>query len=273
MKTISVNVVQLPRLLPDSWVAQRSLAIVIDVLRFTSTACQALHVGARSIAVENEIEQARALAHRIGDAALLCGERHCQRIDGFDLGNSPHEYSADKVSGRDLVFSTTNGTRAVLAVSTSAYLALGCFLNRQAVADWATALVNRAQVDRIDIICAGTDGQIAAEDVLAAGAIVSSLQFAHVEPKLALNDSSIIALSWWNSLTQQIQLNESTNGTATSSAKLSATLVTAFSRSLGGANLIKSGFASDLTHTAQIDQVKTVPILVTDKWPRFVALA
>ncbi|MDX1930109.1 MAG: 2-phosphosulfolactate phosphatase, partial [Pirellulaceae bacterium] len=88
-------VAQLPQLLPSGWSDgyEPTLAVVIDTLRFTSTACVALAAGATSVCVAAEVETARQLANQLGGRSLLCGERHCHRIEGFQLGNSPFEYT------------------------------------------------------------------------------------------------------------------------------------------------------------------------------------
>src|SRR5687768_921025 len=110
-----ISVALLPKLLPTDWAATKPLAVVIDTLRFTSTACVALSVGARAIRVVSDIEEARRARAGLPDRASLCGERGCVKIPGFEFGNSPLEYTQTNVAGRELIFSTTNGTVAVEA--------------------------------------------------------------------------------------------------------------------------------------------------------------
>ena len=86
--------------------------VVIDVIRATSTICQALAAGYRRAFCAAEVEEARALRDALGEG-VLGGERHAVRIPGFDLGNSPREYV--EPLGETLILSTTNGTRAVVA--------------------------------------------------------------------------------------------------------------------------------------------------------------
>ena len=90
------------------------LGIVIDVLRATSTICQALAAGYESVTCVGEVDEARALA---GDGVALAGERHNVRIDGFDFGNSPREFAAGEHPASRLVLTTTNGTRLLLAAA------------------------------------------------------------------------------------------------------------------------------------------------------------
>ena len=175
----------LPQLFPADGIAPVDAAVVIDTLRFTTTACQALAVGAKSVTVAADIETARdhagpqsAIQSRglAADRPLLCGERHCRPIAGFDLGNSPYEYTPQSVHGRELIFTTTNGTRAVSTARLASQIYLGSLVNRTAVAQ-ALVTANPSGNDFSSwIVCSGTDGEVAAEDVLAAGAILDALQ-------------------------------------------------------------------------------------------------
>src|SRR5690242_5734390 len=91
------------------------VAVVIDVLRATSTIVQALAAGATSVVPCGEIDEARAIAAKAAPGSvLLGGERKGVTIPGFDLGNSPGDYTSDVVTGKKLIFTTTNGTRALL---------------------------------------------------------------------------------------------------------------------------------------------------------------
>ena len=95
--------------------------VVLDILRATSSIVQALSAGARAIYPVASIEDALRLANTFGrDEVLLCGERKCVRIEGFDLGNSPAEFTREKVAGKILVMSTTNGTAAMALGATAA---------------------------------------------------------------------------------------------------------------------------------------------------------
>ena len=93
-------------------------AIVIDVLRATSSMAAALNAGARSVHAVATVEDARGLAERLGrEDTVLGGERESVRLPGFDLGNSPLEYTGDVVAGKRIVMTTTNGTQAIDAVA------------------------------------------------------------------------------------------------------------------------------------------------------------
>lgn len=236
-QNLKLGIALLPQLLPAGWASpSRAAAIVIDTLRFTSTACIALDAGAAGLHVLSNIELARDLARTSEPAMLLCGERHCIKIPGFDLGNSPFEYGAATVCNRQLIFSTTNGTVAVEAVQSASPTALGSLLNRQAVADW----LSRQSVDQAWIVCAGTDGQVAQEDVLTAGAILERLhRLGNIEH---LNDSAQLALNAWHHVQRENCLLEELR------------------MARGGRNLIESGFAEDVEFAARLDSLNCVPL-------------
>ena len=243
-----LGVALLPHWLPPGWAEPNAVAVVIDTLRFTSTACQALAAGARSISVLSDIQAARDLAATTQPRQLLCGERLCAKIPGFDLGNSPAEYTRAVVNDRDLIFSTTNGTVAVEACAAARAIALGSLLNRASIVQWlhngwnvqpATSLTQKPS--KIWIVCAGTDGQVAAEDVLTAGAILDGLlQLA--QPDQSLNDAAQLALDAWRNVDRE------------------GSLLHRLQQARGGSNLIESGFARDIDLVAQLDSCDCVPV-------------
>lgn len=243
---IQFFVAQLPQLLPSDWSLSSSseptLAIVIDTLRFTSTACVALQAGAVSVCVAAEVEGACSLATELGSGTLLCGERNCHRVEGFQLGNSPFEYTPDVVAEHALVFSTTNGTRAVAAAEKATQVVLASLLNRAAIVDWICG----SRYRRVWILCAGTDGQIATEDVFTAGAILSGCQARSASSVLA-NDSAAIALKLFES-----QRDEFGNVS-------DAAIIKLLTEAAGGKNLAESGYIQDITAVAQLDVIGIVP--------------
>jgi len=142
--------------------------IVIDVIRATSTICQALASGYERVFCAAEMEEARALREALGEG-VLGGERKAVRIPGFDLGNSPREYV--EPAGRTLILSTTNGTRAVVATAQSCERVLvASLLNLSAVVEAARAAGENALV-----VCAGVQGTLALDDAFVAGRIVELL--------------------------------------------------------------------------------------------------
>ncbi|CAN5637300.1 2-phosphosulfolactate phosphatase family protein [soil metagenome] len=152
-------------------VADRTV-VVIDVLRATSTIIEALVNGARSVLPVGGVDEAVRKADEIGrDAVVLCGERDTQPIKGFALGNSPLEFTAERVAGKSLVMTTTNGTGALLAASAAARIYVGALLNMDAIA-------RRLAADGEDalLLCAGREGTFAFEDALCAGRIARRIR-------------------------------------------------------------------------------------------------
>lgn len=158
-------------------------AVVIDALRMTSVAAIAIANGCCGLMTAASVEEARALAKE--HSALLGGERNAEHIPGFDLSNSPLDYTRDRVEGRKLVMTTTNGTQAIAACSGARRLLLGGFVNASAV---AAALAGE---ETVALVCAGTYGAFTLEDALAAGAIVQRLKDMGAEPEC--NDMGIAA--------------------------------------------------------------------------------
>jgi 2-phosphosulfolactate phosphatase len=142
--------------------------IVIDVIRATSTICQALASGYERVFCAAEIEEARALREQLGEG-LLGGERNAVRIPGFDLGNSPREYL--EPAGSTLILSTTNGTRAVVAAAERCERVLiASLLNLSAVVE-----ATRAHGDDVLVVCAGVQGAPNLDDTYVAGRIAQVL--------------------------------------------------------------------------------------------------
>ncbi len=168
---------------PDE-AAAAPTGVVIDVIRATSTICQALDAGYERVWCAAEVEDARALQN--GDVTLG-GERLGVRIDGFDLGNSPREYLAPR-SGT-LAMSTTNGTRAIVtAAERCERVYIASLLNLAAVTE-----VARAHGDDVAVFCAGVKGAFALDDAYVAGRVVDGLGF---EPSDAAEAARRLATSY-----------------------------------------------------------------------------
>jgi 2-phosphosulfolactate phosphatase len=212
-------------------------AVVIDTLRFTTTAAQAIQSGARSVRVAQQIDDARQLASSLSGSVRLCGERHCRPIEGFQFGNSPLEYNSDNVADCDLVFSTTNGTRAVEATREFAECLLAALVNRRAVA----VAIQQSSIERWQIVCAGTDGQVAGEDLLAAGAIIDAMNDSTTF--VLANDSARLALSLWRSVW------------CGDCCSLQG-ILEAYS---GGRNLVETGYREDIEFACQVDSLTAIP--------------
>lgn len=219
------------------------IAVVIDVLRASTTMITALAHGAASVLPVADVDEARRLAGELGQRALLGGERGGLRIPGFDLGNSPREYTAERVVGQAVVITTTNGTAALHACSDAREIVVGAMVNRTAVAETVRRLAGDRGV--VHLVCAGTDGVVSAEDVLAAGAILDAASADGRDD--VLEDAAREALAFFRRVA--------------ASGDVAAALVAEFCRSPGGANLVDLGMEADLPTAAAIDSLAVVPRL------------
>ena len=154
---------------PAGQVVDGPCAVVIDVLRATTTLTVALMNGAREVIPTRTPAEALALrASRAG--TLACGERDGRMVPGFDLGNSPFEYPRERVGGRTLAFASTNGSLALLSASRARRRVPAAFVN-------ARAVVERVRGEReITIVCAGKLGGFSLEDAACAGLLVMRLE-------------------------------------------------------------------------------------------------
>ena len=151
---------------PGSAVVRGGCAVIVDVLRATTTLTVALAHGARGVlAVATPAEALALRASRSG--VLACGEREGRIVPGFDLGNSPFEYTAERVEGRLLAFASTNGSQAMLAARGARRRVLAAFIN-------ARAVVESLRGEReVTIVCAGKLGGFSLEDAACAGLLLA----------------------------------------------------------------------------------------------------
>ena len=166
------------------------IAVVIDVLRATSVITTALDNGADKVVAVKTIEEAQSLYSQFdASTTLRGGERHAVKIEGFDCGNSPLEYTRERVGGKTLILTTTNGTNAINNAKDADEVVLACFRNVVAVANYV--LDRLPQCDSptasgvglsyhgsrdVVIVCAGTEGRFSLDDGLCAGMLIDSLQ-------------------------------------------------------------------------------------------------
>jgi 2-phosphosulfolactate phosphatase len=250
MNTQLINVYNLPNHVAAEDLAGNA-AIVIDVLRATTTICHALDSGATEVVPYRTIEEAVAAAGKAGRAqVVLGGERRGLKIDGFDLGNSPAEYTAEAVGGRRVFLTTTNGTQALHHARLAKRVVVAAIVNLSSVVE--------SVLDEpvINIVCAGTDGQETLEDILAAGAIIERLT---VTPTAAwqFNDGAIEAVREWRLLVGKADL---------AGRSIEVQLAEKLRDTLGGRNCIEVGNAADLPECARIDHVRVVPELDVPNW-------
>ena len=167
------------------------VGIVVDVLRATSTICQALSSGYGRVLCCAEVEDARALAESEGPAKLA-GERRLEHIEGFDFGNSPRELAGEPAA-ETLIFSTTNGTRLLVAAAERyERVIVGSLLNLDAVAAAA-----RESGEDVAVLCAGVLGELALDDAYCAGRIAEALGG---EPEDSAQAAILLARSFPNAL-------------------------------------------------------------------------
>lgn len=215
-------------------VADRQV-VVIDILRATSSIVQALSAGARSIYPVASIEEALRLANTFGrEEVLLCGERKCLPIEGFDLGNSPREFTAERVAGKTLVMSTTNGTGAMSLAAGASRVYIGALLNLQAV----VSRLDDGEAEPV-FICSGRERHFAIEDAVCAGLMVQRLTAGRPGDWL-LSDGALAAVA----------LAESFGGGSD-----------LFRRSAAGRMITEAGLAEDLDFASRLDVHDVIPVL------------
>jgi 2-phosphosulfolactate phosphatase len=208
---------------------------VVDVLRASTTIATALANGAAGVIPVAEPADAIAVGHRLGrDRVLFCGERDSLRIEGFDLDNSPASFTEAAVTGKTLVMTTSNGTRALRAVANAASVRTAGLVNRTATAD---ALAH-ADGD-IVIVCAGEANAFALEDAIGAGALVDAL----------LN------------LVNRVELRDGARAAALLYRGVAGRLTDAIASADHAQALAQKGFAPDVTRCAALDTLDVVPTL------------
>ena len=212
-------------------------ALVVDVIRATSTLTEALANGARAVTPVLSAEEAIRIANSLGrDETVVCGERKGLPIEGFDLGNSPLEFTPQVVRGRQLVMTTTNGTRAFIAVQEAELVVAASFLNLSAAAK------SVKDAERVVILCAGKEDRLSLDDTLCGGHLVGKLVKGR-RKDCQLNDGAFAALT----------LSEALKPSAPLFAKIAA-----------GRALVDIELKADLHFCAQVDRHDLAPVM-TDR--------
>ena len=160
--------------------------LIVDVLRASTTMTAALAGGAAAIVPVPDADEARRRRAAVDGDVLLAGERRGNTINGFDLGNSPVEFASATVRGKTVIFTTSNGTRALLAARGAAAVGVAALVNLSAASAWALA----AERD-VSIICAGERGAPSLEDHVCAGLLVERMKAA--EPGVQLTPAAVEA--------------------------------------------------------------------------------
>ena len=207
-----------------------AIVVVIDVFRATSAICTAFENGVKSIIPVEKVEEAIAYQQK---GYIVAAERQGKIVEGFNLGNSPFHYMDKSLTGKEIVLTTTNGTRAISIAKDSHQVIIGSFLN-------LTAVCNYLVKEKRDVLllCAGWRGRFNLEDSLFAGAVVNELAGEFFNE---LSDSARAAQTFY-----EVGENDIGNFLINSSHR----------RRLKNLNLEK-----DINYCLKLDETKVVPIL------------
>jgi 2-phosphosulfolactate phosphatase len=220
---------------PNPNLLSNRAVVVIDVLRVTSVMVHAVSEGAVEIFPVKTVEEAFQKAETFPrNTTLLGGERESQKIEGFDLGNSPREYIAEKVRGKRLIMTSTNGTKAFHSVTSAAEVLVGSFFNISATAERCFK-----ESGELLIFPSGDEKNFSLEDTVCGGMLIDRI-LKIGKKSITLTDASYSA----RILYQRFEAN----------------LVEAFRISRHGKELIDRGHEEDLPYCAQIDITNIVPI-------------
>ena len=243
-----IDVAMLPALMrPES--LDGETVIVVDVLRATTTIINALANGCSAVLPQPSIEAARD-CHTKTDNSLIGGERGGRIVEGFHGGNSPVEYTPERIAGKSLILATTNGTVAMEKCRGAKRILIGAMVNLGAVAE---AVLHD---EKVTVLCSGTDRRVTSEDVLFAGAMVErivALRKNVVTKETRLSDQAKVALNHWS------QTSDAINNDGRE-------LVDFFRKAAGGINLVRIGHDDDVVFASQIDCRTNVPELDQTSW-------
>ncbi|GAA4338322.1 2-phosphosulfolactate phosphatase family protein [Mucilaginibacter gynuensis] len=173
-----------PALIP-LYNVEEYIVVIIDIFRATTSICYGIENGAEAIIPVSQVEECAAYREK-GFDYLLAAERNGEVVSGFDFGNSPFSYTKEKVAGKTVVLTTTNGTHALHLSLKAKKIVLGSFLNITALCNWL-----KTQNDNILLVCAGWKNNFNLEDTLFAGAVVEQLKGTTLrtdDPAIAAND-------------------------------------------------------------------------------------
>jgi 2-phosphosulfolactate phosphatase len=215
----------------------RSLSIVVDVLRASSSIVALLDRWASHVIPAADIDEARKLKERFPDH-LLCGERGGLPPEGFDYGNSPAEFAGVDAAGRGIILATSNGTRVLSQLANASAVTVGSLINRTAAARNALLMAGELAVD-INVVCSAGGSTFALEDALGAGAIVDAA--VRMDESLVLGDAARFARDAFLTASRDVE------GAVTSAYH--------------ARGLIEAGFADDVAYCARLDTTEIVPVL------------
>lgn len=211
------------------------VVVIIDIFRATSSICYGIENGAEAIIPVAEVEECLAYQQN-NPEYLLAAERNGEVVTGFNFGNSPFSYTADKVAGKTIVLTTTNGTQALYLSRKARQIAIGSFLNLTALCNWLKTLD-----EHVLLVCAGWKYNFNLEDTLFAGAVIEQLKldgYKLDDPAIAANDL--------------YQLGKHDVGEY-------------LKKTSHGERLKKLGIEKDIAFCLNIDTTSAIPVLQDDK--------
>lgn len=216
------------------------IVVVIDIFRATSSICYGIENGAEAIIPVSQVEECAAYREK-GLDYLLAAERDGSVVEGFDFGNSPFSYTKEKVAGKTIVLTTTNGTHALHLSRSAKKIVIGSFLNLTALSNWLNT-----QNENILLVCAGWKNNFNLEDTLFAGAVVDQLK----DKGFVLDDAAIAANDLF-----QVGKND---------------INTYLKKTSHGERLKKLGIEKDIEFCLQIDLTTAIPVLEGEKLVKLV---
>jgi len=217
-----------------------AIVVIIDIFRATSSICYGIENGAEAIIPVAEVEECIAYQEK-HPGYLLAAERNGEVVSGFDFGNSPFSYTKEKVAGKTVVLTTTNGTHALHLSRKAKKVVIGSFLNLTAVCNWL-----KTQNDNILLVCAGWKNNFNLEDTMFAGAVVDQLK----DNGFILDDAAIAA------------------GDLYSIAKTD--LPGYLKKTSHSERLKKLGIEADIAFCLQVDITTAIPVLEGEKLVKLV---
>ncbi|MFA6245481.1 MAG: 2-phosphosulfolactate phosphatase [Mucilaginibacter sp.] len=237
--TKNLDVCLTPALIPVYKVEDYTV-VIIDIFRATSSICYGIENGAEAIIPVSEVEECAAYREK-GTGYLLAAERNGEVVAGFDFGNSPFSYTAEKVAGKTIVLTTTNGTHALHLSRSAKQILIGSFLNITSLCTYLKGVEGN-----ILLVCAGWQNNFNLEDALFAGAVIEQLK----DSGYTLDDPAIAANDLF-----QIGKND-------------------ISKYLGktshGERLRKLGIEKDIAFCLQVDLTTAIPVLQGEKLVKLV---
>ena len=234
-KKISVDVHFSPAQLDEMQLKDKNI-VVIDVLRASTSIAMALANGAKEIIPVGNIESAVKISGSLfGDVTLRAGERNGKMIEGFNLGNSPVEYTEEMVKGKSIIFMTTNGSGVIVKGRHAKNLVVAGFVNLSEVVSFLKTLASDFM-----IICAGKENNFCIEDAVCAGKIINKLE-KELDAELISNDAALTA--------------------STLDKSFGKSVLKVLKNSEHGRYLSEIGFAGDLKTCSDTDAIPVLPLL------------